>query len=181
MSLRKAVESYPKYAVAWCSLGDALDQQKRGQEAEKAYLESIAADAKYVSPHLAMLQHAVGSRDWEQIAQRSDTVIKLNPFNYPQAWFLNSAALYNMKNLEGAEKSAREAVRLDPEHRNPRALQLLGVILADKGSYSEALENMRGYVSFAPAAPDVESVRRQMAELERLGGAKTTAQAPEKP
>lgn len=181
VNLRRAVDVYPKYAAAWYGLGEALEAQKKVEEAGQAYQQSLAADAKFVSPHLALLQQAVNGRDWKLIAERSDAVIKLNPFNYPMAWFLSGAAHYNLKEPEAAEKSAREAVKLDPDHRNPRALQLLGVILSDKGDYTGALEQMRGYLSFAAHAPDIESVRRQVAELERVSGVKATAQAPDKP
>ncbi|MBI5084007.1 MAG: tetratricopeptide repeat protein [Acidobacteria bacterium] len=179
--LRKAVELYPKYALAWYELGKSLDMQKKPVEAKQAFEESIAADAKFVSPHLELLQQAVTSRDWNLIAERSDTVLKLNPFNFPNVWFMNGAAYYNLKKLDVAEKSAREAVKLDTQHRNPRAAQLLGYILSDKGDYPGALEQMRGYLSFAPLAPDVDTIRKQVAELERLTGAKATAQKAEPP
>ncbi|MBI5281779.1 MAG: tetratricopeptide repeat protein [Candidatus Solibacter usitatus] len=177
--LRKAVEAYPKYALAWYELGKNLDAQKKPAEARKAYEESVSADAKFVNPHLELLQQAVTSRDWNQIAERSDAVLKLNPFNYPNVWFMNGAAYYNLKKLDVAEKSAREAVKLDAQHRNPGASQLLGYILADKGDYPGALEQMKGYLSFAPLAPDVDSIRKQVAELERITGAKATAQKAE--
>jgi tetratricopeptide (TPR) repeat protein len=176
--LRKAVEGYPKYSIAWYELGRSLEAQKKLDDATKAYEESVASDAKFVSPHLQLLQLAVGKRDWAMIADRSDTVLKLNPYNYPNVWFMNAAANYNLKKMDAAERSAREAVKLDAEHRNPRASQLLGMILADRGDYPGALEQMRGYLSFAPNAPDVDTVRKQVAELERVTGVKATAQAP---
>jgi len=174
--LRKAVEVYPKYSVAWFELGQSLDQQKKNDEAQKAYEESIAADSKFVSPHLSLLNYAVAKRDWPVIAERSDTVLKLNPFNYPQVWFLSGVANYNLKKLDVAEKSAREALKLDVEHKNPRIMNLLGAILSDKGDYPGAIEQMKGYMSFAPNAPDIANVKQQVAELERLTGVKATAQ-----
>ena len=99
-SLLKAVELYPKYAVAWYELGLAYQQQKKKDEAAKAFEQAIEADAKFVKPHLDLLQMAVGQRDWNLIASRSDTVLKLNPFNYPMVWFVNAAAHYNLKNEE---------------------------------------------------------------------------------
>ncbi|WP_321473553.1 tetratricopeptide repeat protein [uncultured Paludibaculum sp.] len=174
--LQKAVDTYPKYALAWYELGNSLMGQKKNDDAQKAYEQSISADGKFVKPHLQMMQLSLGSRNWQLIADRSDDVLKLDPYTYSQAWFVNAAAKYNLKKLDEAEKSAREAVKLDTEHHNPRSAQLLGAILADKGDYPGALEQMRGYLSFAPNAPDVESVRKQVAELERVTGVKATAQ-----
>ncbi|HEY3442449.1 MAG TPA: tetratricopeptide repeat protein [Paludibaculum sp.] len=176
--LRKAVDSYPKYALAWFELGRAYEAQKKPADAKTAYEQSVASDAKFVNPHLQLLQLAVNTRDWQQIAERSDTVLKLNPFNYPQIWYMNGAANYNLKKLDVAERSAREALKLDVNHGNPRISRLLGIILADKGDYPGALTQMQGYLSFAPDAPDIEVVRKQIAELERVTGAKTTAQTP---
>ncbi|MGJ5814973.1 tetratricopeptide repeat protein [Paludibaculum fermentans] len=180
--LQKAVEVYPKYAAAWFELGNSLMAQKKNEDAQKAYEESVKSDGKFLKPHIQLMQLALSSRDWQLISDRSDTVLKLDPYSYSQAWFINAAAKYNLKKMDEAEKSAREAVKLDPDHHNPRSAQLLGTILADKGDYPGALEQMKGYLSFAPNAPDVESVRKQVAELERVAGVKATAQgAPATP
>lgn len=178
VQLRKAVEGYPKFAVAWFDLGQTLMGLKKGEDAEKAYQQAVESDPKFVKPHLQLLQLALNSRNWQQIADRSETVLKLNPFNYPQVWYMNGAANYNLKKLDVAEKSARQAVKLDTDHRNPRSSHLLGIILADKGDYPGALDQMKGYLSFAPNASDADAVKRQVAELERVTGVKATAQTP---
>jgi tetratricopeptide (TPR) repeat protein len=174
--LRKAVEIYPKFAAAWYELGNALEAQKKTAEARAAYEKSIEADPKFIGPHLGLLQMALNARDWEQIAARSETVLKMNPFNYPQVWFLHSAANYNLGRRDVAEKSAREALKLDPDHKNPRALSLMAYILADKGDYAGALDHMRGYLSFAPNASDAETVKKQIAELEKIVATTPAAQ-----
>ena len=174
--LQKAVDTYPKYAVAWYELGRALQFQKKTDPARTAFEQAVGADSKFIGPHLGLLQLAVDQRDWSLIASQSDTVLRLNPFNYPQVWFLSGVANYNLKKLDAAEKSAREALKLDGDHRNPRIMSLLGVILSDKGDYPGAIEQMKGYLSFAPNAPDGDNIRRQVAELERLTGVKASAQ-----
>ena len=179
VQLRKAVDGYPKYALAWYELGQAYLAQQKPAEAKTAYEQSVDCDAKFVNPHLQLLQLAVAGKDWSQIAERSDTVLKLNPFNYPQIWYMNGAANYNLKKLDAAERSTREALKLDVNHANPRISRLLGIILADKGDYPGALTQMKGYLSFAPNAPDTDAVRQQITELERVTGAKATAQPPQ--
>lgn len=179
--LRKAVEIYPKFAAAWFELGNALDAQQKKEEARAAWEKSIEADSKFIGPHLSLLQAAIDARDWEQIASRSETVLKLNPIGYPQVWFLHSAANYNLGRRDVAEKSAREALRLDPEHRNPRLLSLMGYILADKGDYAGALDHMKGYLSFAPNAADAETVKKQIAELERIVASRPQPQRQPEP
>lgn len=174
--LEKAVSLYPKYATAWYDLGRAYEAQKNDQKAREAYERSVEADAKFVNPHLELLQYAVNERNWEKIEKAAGTVLKLNPYNYPQVWFFHSVASYNLKNLEAAEKSAREAAKLDTEHRNPKINHLLGVILADKGEYSSALDQMRTYLNASPNAPDAANVKNMVTELEKLTAAKKVDQ-----
>lgn len=167
--LQKAVSVYPKYAVAWYELGRTLEMQKKDAEAKNAYKQSIEADAKFINPHLHLMGIAGRERNWEGVLETSQTVLKLNPFNFPQAWFYNSVANYNLGRLDDAEKSAREAMRLDPQHRIPKISQILGVILAEKRDYSSALEHMRGYLMMlAPDGPEADMIKKQVAELERL-------------
>jgi tetratricopeptide (TPR) repeat protein len=182
VQLRKAVETYPKYATAWYELGRSLEQQKKNDEALTAFQKSVEADSKFVGPYLSLLQIAVNQRDMKLIALRSDEVLKLNPFNYPQVWFLNGVANYNLKNLDAAEKSVREALKLDPQHRNPRLMSLLAYILSDKGDYPGSIEQMRGFLSLSPNGPEAPDIKIRLAELERMTGVSATAQtAPAAP
>jgi regulator of sirC expression with transglutaminase-like and TPR domain len=63
----------------------------------------------------------------------------------------------------------------------PKASHVLGVILANKRDYPAALEHMRGYLNFAPLATDVEVVKKQVAELERIVGQAPAAEARPNP
>lgn len=174
--LEKAVTAYPKYAVAWYELGRVYGAQKISDKALDAFTKSVEADAKFVSPHLELLQFAVNERNWEKIERQANTVLKLNPYDYPQVYFFHSVASYNLKNLDAAEKSAREAAKLDPQHRNPKINHLLGVILADRGEFSGALDQMRTYLNASPNAPDAANVKNMVSELEKLAAAKKEQQ-----
>jgi regulator of sirC expression with transglutaminase-like and TPR domain len=81
-----------------------------------------------------------------------------------------------MNKQDQAEEQAREALKLDSQHRNPRINHLLGVILAQKESYPEAAENMRTFLKRVPEGPDAETVKKQLAEVERRMGNSATAQ-----
>ena len=89
---------------------------------------------------------------------------------------MNALANYNLRNIDAAEKSAREAERLDTQGRFPRSWKLLGIILASRSAFPEAADQMRGYLKFAPQAPDAGAVRAQLSQLEALSGA--AAQTP---
>lgn len=175
--LEKAVNLYPKYAVAWHLLGQIHQQANRPEDAKKAYAEAIAADNKYVNPYLQMAMLAAGENNWQEVADTTDRVIRLNPVQFPQAFFYNSVANYNLQKWDAAEKSAREAVKLDTQHRMPKAQHLLGILLANKNDYAGAAEHMKGYLQFAPSAPDIDQVKKQLAEVEqRMGQTAVTQQ-----
>jgi regulator of sirC expression with transglutaminase-like and TPR domain len=77
-------------------------------------------------------------------------------------------ANYNLKQYDAAEKSAREAVKLDPKRINPRSGYLLGLVLAEKRDYAGAAAELTAYIKLAPNAPDAAQVKEQLAQLEKL-------------
>jgi hypothetical protein len=177
----KAVQVYPKYAVAWFELGLMAERKDDVEGARKAYAEALSADSKYVSPYLQMALLSAKENKWQDVADTTERVIKLNPVDFPHAFFYNSVANYNLRKIDAAEQSAREAVKLDTMHRIPKAQHLLGMILADKRDYTGAAENLRGYLKFAPQAQDADTVRQQLSELDKLtgGAARVTEQKTE--
>lgn len=177
VNLKKAVGSYPKYSVAWLDLGRVLEAQKKLDEAKEAYLKAAEADPKFVNPQLQLMGLAGKAANWPDVLSFSEKVIRLNPVNFPQAWFYNSVANYNLGKREEAEKSAREALKLDPNHRIPKVSHLLGIILAEKRDYPSALEHFKGYLTASPNAPDAATVKQQVSELEKIVSA---APAPPK-
>jgi tetratricopeptide (TPR) repeat protein len=166
----KAVELYPKYAAAWYELGVLHQSQKRPEEARKAYEQALAADSKFVNPYRRMAELYAGEQKWQEVADTTARVIRLNPVDFPDAYFYNSVANYNLQKFEAAEKSAAEAVKLDTNHRMPKAQHLLGVLQAMRNELTGAAENIRGYLKYAPQATDAANVRKQLTEIERQLG-----------
>jgi tetratricopeptide (TPR) repeat protein len=172
----KAVQIYPKYAAAWYELGVIHQRQQRPADAKSAYEQSLAADSKFVKPYLQMALLAAGEQNWQQVADTTDRVIRLNPVDFPQAFFFNSVANYNLKKFDAAEKSAAEAVKLDTKHQLPKAQHILGVLMAMRNELGGAAENLRSDLKHAPSAPDVDAVSKQLAEIERRLGSTSSAQ-----
>ena len=97
--------------------------------------------------------------------------MELDPVDFPQAWYTDAVANYNLKRYDAAEKSARAAVKLDPRHANPRSDYLLGLVLAEKKEYASAIEELTLYLKLAPNAPDLAQVKEQLGQLEKLAPA----------
>jgi hydroxyacylglutathione hydrolase len=81
--------------------------------------------------------------------------------------FYRAVANQNAKNVAAAEADAREAARLDPQHRNPKINLLLGIILTEARNYREAAENLRLYLTLVPSSPEAATIREQVAVLEK--------------
>ncbi len=172
VQFEKAVEVYPKYAAAWFELGRVYEQEQNAEEARKAYSQALSADDKFVKPYMRLMEMAAREQKWEEVAKTSDKVLQLNPYDFPGAYFYNAVANLSLRNYDEAEKSAREAAKLDPKNSFPKIRHVLGIILANKNQYEAAAENLRLYLQYAPQAADGDVVRKQLAELDRLIGAK---------
>jgi tetratricopeptide (TPR) repeat protein len=174
--LTKAVEGYPKYAIAWFELGLVYQQQKKLDDADHAYTESIKADSKFISPYAQLASVAVARQKWDDVVQYTSQTLKLNPYFSPNIYFYSAVANYNLQKAAVAEDHAREAAKLDTQHRIPKINHLLGIILAQKEDYTGAAENMQIYLKFSPNAPDVDVVKQQLADIEKARGERTTPQ-----
>jgi tetratricopeptide (TPR) repeat protein len=177
-NLEKAVDAYPKYAAAWCALGRLQAGAGQADAAHHSFEQAVAADPKFIEPYLHLAESAVRARKWQEAADQSDRAIHLDPFDYPQMHFMNAVANYNLQHFEVAEKSARQAEKLDSRHEYPKNNHLLGVILVQKHNYPEAAEEMRSYLKLAPGANDAAAVRTQLAEIEKLAQANPPAAQP---
>ena len=165
--LAKAVELYPKYAIAWYDLGRVYQQEKKIEEASHAHLEAIKIDPKFISPYGNLAGMAAAQQKWPDVDQYTSQMLKLNPYVAPEIYFYAAVANYNLQKMDLAEQRAREAAKLDAQHRIPRINHLLGIILAQKGDYPPAAENIRLYLKFSPNANDADTVKQQLAEIEK--------------
>lgn len=165
----KALSLYPKYAAAWYELGLTHELAQRDKEAQEAYTKSVEADPKFIKPYLNIAAGFARDQKWKEAAEASDKAIKLNPYDFPGVYFYSSLAHYNLKDLEAAEKSAREGMKADKETRIPKLAHILGVVLAQKQDFAGAAENMKLYLKHVmPGSKDAEFVQKQIEQVEGL-------------
>jgi tetratricopeptide (TPR) repeat protein len=164
----KAVGIYPTYADAWVELGRLRVADQQAEPAREAFKKAMSADSKLVGPYLELGLMSAREQNWQDSAQFLDKALQLDPVDFPQAWYVDAVANFNLKKLEPAEKSARQAVKMDPQHRNPRADYLLGLVLMEKRDYAGAAAELKNYLAMAPAADNHEEVRKQLEQLEKF-------------
>ena len=166
----KAVAVYPKYADAWVNLGKVRIEQQSIEPARAALKKAMESDPKLVAPYVELGLLAAKDASWEESGRYLDRAVELDPFDFPQAWYADAVANYNLKKYDAAEKGAREAVKLDPRHVNPRSGYLLGLVLAEKKDYTGAAAELTAYMKLAPNAPDLAQVMDQLGQIEKLMG-----------
>jgi tetratricopeptide (TPR) repeat protein len=179
--LQKAVSIYPEYASAWQDLGYVYERKEKLDDARDAYEKALKADAKFVKPYMHLAGIYAREQKWEDVVTATDRVLRLNPYDFPGAYFYNAVANLNLQNLDAAEKSAREGIKQDELHRLPKLEHVLGVVLAQKNDLNGASEHMKAYLKFSPNAKDADFVRNQLAELEKLRGEPSAAAAVPQP
>jgi tetratricopeptide (TPR) repeat protein len=172
-----ATNQYPRYADAWLEVGRLYLRQNQPDAAKNAFQQAIAADSRFVAPYVGLASIEAIRQNWQETARLTDQAITLDPIDFPNGYFYNSVANFNLGHFDAAEKSARKAATLDSQHRLPQIQSLLGRILLMKKDYPGALENFRSYLKNLPDAADAPDIRRQVQTLEQAA-ASAPAQRP---
>jgi len=173
-----AVKAYPRYASAWYELGVASERLGDTDSARKAYAQSLDSDNKFVKPYLQLAGISARTQNWQELADTTSRVLRLDPYNYPGIYYFDSVAQFNLRHVDEAEKSARQAVKLDKQNLFPGANHILGVILATKGELADAAGFLKTYLKLAPAAPDAAIVKKRLAEIESIAAKAAPAIQP---
>jgi Ca-activated chloride channel family protein len=178
---RQAVELFPAYAEAWYEMGKLLLEHAQFNHneldtARRALESSIQADPKYAAPYLVLAAIENAQRRWPQLIDLTNRLLQFDSIDYPFAWLLNAVGYYNTHNLVAAEKSAREAQRIDAEKKFPDTSRILGMILAQRGDFAGAATQFRAYLKAAPLATDADAVRAKLADAEKRAGSSADLQ-----
>ena len=174
-NFEKAVEAYPKYATAWYELGMLQSGQGKLDMARSYFDKAVECDSKFVKPYLQISILELQASKWKGLADVTDKLVTLDPFDYPQAFFFNSVANYNLHNWEAAEKSAVAAEHLDTRHAIPKVSHILGMLLAMKKDYAGAAEQFKDVSEVRADAEDAAKVRTQLAEVEKITAARAAS------
>lgn len=174
--LQKALEIYPKYAVAWHELGLVHDRRKDPQAARQAFEKALEVDQKFISPYDGLAQMAARENNWQEVADITDRMLRLNPIDFPRAYFYNAVAKLNLQKLDDAQVSATRLIEMDPSNRYIKVEHVLGLILAQKQDYAGAAVHIRKFITDAPKGTDLEQAKKQLSQLEQALAARSQQQ-----
>ena len=162
-----AVEIYPKHAGAWFELGKVYEQRNHVEEARASYHKAIAADANYVNPYERLYLLALHDSQWADAAELTDKVMRLNPYEFPSAYYYNALANVQLQKWDAAEKSAREAAKIRGTQAMPKSLMLLGLAQANKGDLPGSVETLHGYLRTDPIGADKDRAQKLLGQIEQ--------------
>jgi len=108
-------------------------------------------------------------RDPLRYADVTGYILDLDPLDYAEVYFYNSAANFNLNKIADAEKSGLKAERLDVRPRFPQ-LHLLLADISRKKQLCHCDLTGQNYLELAPHAKDADHVRERLAELQKLRG-----------
>ncbi len=175
----KAVELYPKYSVAWFDLGRVQEENGHFDDARKDYEQALAVEPKYIQPLERLSWLALRESKWQELVDRTDQWLRLDPLNSPDVYYLSSLGNLQTQHYDIAEKNARESIRLDPAKKNMRTRYILGLALAQKQDYVASAEAIREFINTAPEGKETEVIRKQLAQIEDAAKQQTAAAKPQ--
>jgi len=164
--LRKAVQHYPKYSVAWVTLGQVLAAQQRNNEARSACLRGSIVDPNYIPAYLCLADIAAHEDAWDEVLALSSRALELDPANNALSYEYHAAANLEIHNLAVAEKSGLRAVEIDKDNREPRVHFVLAQIYEAKGDSENEAIQLRKYLEYATSPDDVAMVQQLFSKLE---------------
>ena len=170
---RKAVQVYPRYAIAWLELGRAQMHQNDFMGAQQSFQSATTQDSKLLPAYIELARLQAAQKQWKALAATTANLVQLAPETAAVYWFLDSAANYNLENLQRAESSAERGLRLDGGHRVPQLEHLYALILGTKQDYALAAQHLQNYLRMSPHAEDLHDAQNQLAEFERLASGQT--------
>ena len=155
--LLSAVEIYPEYATAWASLGQIYQGKKQLEKASAAYSRAVKADPKYTVPYLHLIEIQLAEGRHQEALETSEGLLKLDN--------TLGIAHHSLAQYGEAEQAIRKALK--SLHTPPTMSHLLlGDLLARKGTFVEAAEELRLFLKAAPNSPSSAQARNLLAQLE---------------
>src|SRR5215469_13449363 len=163
--LRKSVQEYARYAVAWVTLGQVLADEHRFEDARNACERAATVDP--VSQHAQLCLAAIASltQAWSEELKHSSRALELDPVSV-LAYEYNAAANANLGNLGKAERSALRGIALDPDHHVPSLFFLLAQIYELKGDTAREQEQFRQFLKYTHNHERAAMAKRILAELQ---------------
>jgi len=106
-------------------------------------------------------------QNWKDLAEKTDQLVHLDPYEFPNAYYYNALAHLELKEYDVAEKSSKQAVEADWKQANPKTHYLRGAILVKLKDWAGAAASFRAYLRAAPNATDKAYVEKTLGQIDQ--------------
>jgi tetratricopeptide (TPR) repeat protein len=162
-SLKKAVELYPEFMLAYNDLGLAYFRLNELQNAADALQKAIKLAPDNVTPVLNYGIVLFYQKQYPQAEEQLRAVLKKREASAKAHLFLGRALIRQSKYAD-AEKSLRRAVEIGGPEVN-EGYRILGGVYIETGDNKRAVEVLEKYLTLEPNAKDAAAVREIVAKL----------------
>ena len=176
--LQKALAIYPQFAEAWYQLG-RLQATSHSPDAFNSFSKAAAADPRFALPYEQMAALSAEAGKWQKVVDETNQALELNPRGNLDVWFYHALGNYHLKNLDVAQASAAKSLSMDPLHVQPVTEQLLAVILSARHDQRGALEHLRNCLNYFRPGPNLDLIKKQIAQLESAVAEKAATPEPD--
>jgi tetratricopeptide (TPR) repeat protein len=147
--LKKAVQLYPEYALAWEYLGQVESSHGYRQAASEAFEQALKADPKSSVALRGLLRLAAELENWAAVEERSRRLLDIVP-QMPEGLYYRGLAEYYLGRYQAAEKTLLGLNDLGYCEVFPLVSLHLGLIHTRQGRRSLAACDFRQYLEFLP-------------------------------
>jgi tetratricopeptide (TPR) repeat protein len=138
--LEKAVEIYPRFAVAWQLLGQVRGELRDTAGARRAFEKALSADPAYARAHLSLARLSLYNEKWADAAAEAQAALDIHK-DCPQALYFKGIAKYYSGQPGAAEEAFVRLKQTGFAAVYPVALFHLGVIYLEQEKHAEAVES----------------------------------------
>ena len=146
--LRDAIRALDKGAASHLERGLALDQVGRLDDALSETERAAELDPTMVKAHINLITLYGRKGNFQKAEEHFHTAVKLNPDQFPDAYYNYGILLVLEGKLNEAEKAFRQALELRPSYADAR--NNLGNLLERQGKFREAIAEYEKAIEIRP-------------------------------
>lgn len=158
--LRDELRQLDEAAPSLLERGIELQQAGRTQDAIAAHERALQLDPKLVRAHINLITLYGETGDFQKAEEHYQAAVKLNPHQFPDAYYDHGVLLMKEGKLADAEAAFRKALEINPNYAD--AHNNLGFLLERQGKIADAVEQYRA------AAEEEPDFRRAHFNLGRI-------------
>ena len=141
--------------------------QNNFADAQQSFRQSVTQDSKLVDGYIELAHLAAKQGEWRELLNVTEHLVQTHP-EVAEFWFLNSAANFNLGDIDKAETSITRGLRLDSRHQIPQLEYLYALVLARRENFQAAAEHTAAYLKLSPKASDAPEAQKRLAQFQTL-------------